>query len=376
VVPLKQDVTGQVDGNENDAEPTAGAVDERVRFGVSLPDLEKRTEGAVVEVLWSHAETGADAVRGLGFSIREAGEDLLVTVVPQVILRNAGESMFDQLRVDVRDSDSTWKAELLLLDEGTGVGLLRVGGVDEEGNGGEKRERYRAANRLRLLRDHHLAPATVVFGFESDGENGGRRCVAGRVAGRDSRYLGESLPTSLFRLRMHIRGAMAGGPLIDESGNVVALITDRDLEAADEIHAVPLPVLRRVLRDLATRQKTGVGWIGATFFMESSTPQIVRVHNGSPASRAGLRAGDIVVSIGDVPVDNLDELADEFYYLSAGEETRIEILRGLEKLSYPLVPSSMDERDLDGDGLEDGAVGVGGSIDGGDPASASVRARD
>lgn len=371
VVPLTEE-GGARPEEKNEGEPTAGAVDERIRFGVSLPDLEKRTEGAVLEVLWSHAETGADAISGLGFSIREAGEDLLVTVLPQVILRSGGTAKLDQLRVDVRDTEATWPAELLLLDEGTGVGVLRIGGEDDDE--GDKRERYRAGNRLQLLRDDRLAPAMVVFGFEAGGENGGWRCVAGRVAGRDSRYLGENLPTSFFRLRMHIRDASPGGPLIDESGNVVALMTDRSLEVADEIHAVPLPVLRRVLRDLGTRQKTGVGWIGATFHMESSTPQIVGVRSESPASRAGLRSGDIVVSIGGENVETLDELADKFYYLSAGEETLIEVLRGLEKLSYPLEPSLMNERDLDGDGIEDGAVSAEGGSGG--ASSATVRARD
>lgn len=355
-------------------QPEATEVDERVRFGVSLPNLEMRTADALVEVLWSHAATGADAVEGLGFSIRETGEELVITVLPRVVLDNGGTEMLDELQVDVRNADSTWPGELLLLDKATGVGILRVGVLaDNRDSAGAAPspivERFRATKRLSLHREERLGTATVVFGYDSLGEK--KSCVAGRLAGRDAKYLGESLPTSLYRVRMHLRDGRAGGPLLDDSGSVVALLTDRVLEASDEHHAVPLPVLRRMMRDLVNGQRTGVAWIGATFHSESSTPQIVAVRADSPAAQAGLREGDVVVSIGGEDVGTLDELADAFYYLSAGQETQIEVLRGLEKLDYSLVPAFLSDREVAG-GADTSDQPASGS---GDPAAAAVRAR-
>jgi hypothetical protein len=238
-----------------------------------------------------------------------------------------------------------------LSDVGTGVALLQLDEVESDPD----RSRADERRRLSLVQTRKPQTAAIVFGFDrTDGTGGPDRCAPGRIAGRDGRYQGETLSTSLWRVHMLLGEAIAGGPLLNESGDVVGLMTDRVLVAPDEHHAVPVPVLQRLLRDLAAGvRKSGVAWIGATFHLESSTPQIVSVRADSPARRAGLRSQDVVVSIGGEAVRTLDDLADAFYYLSVGQATQVEVLRGLEKLTFRLVPTLFDNHDLDGDGIDD-----------------------
>lgn len=322
-------------------------VDETVRFGVSLTELHSRTADAVAEVLWSHSDGGVDAVTGFGFAIKALEPDILVTVLPEMV------EVDEKLRVDVRLNGGIRPAAILRMDEATGVALLQMTNEGEQADAEDITRR-----RLMLLRNDKPQSAAVVFGFDRGSGNGGpERCVPGRIAGRDSRYMGETLPTSLWRVHMNLTDAQAGGPLLNETGEVVGVMTARELSAPDEHHSVPVPVILRLLRDLGAGRQTGVAWIGATFHLESSTPQIVSVRSGSPALQAGLRSQDVVVSIGGETVRTLDELADAFYYLSAGQATQVEVLRGLEKLSFRLVPALFDNRDLDGDGVDDGGEG-------------------
>ena len=351
-------------------------VDESVRFGVSLPELHKRTAQAVSEVLWSHSSGGMDAVTSLGFSVNDAGSEILVTVLPGRVVAD------ENLRVDVRHDQVTRSAKLLRIDEPTGVALLRIGSESGDGQGDDSAGKPAAdagRRRLTLVRNDKPRSAAVVFGFDQiDADGGPERCVPGRIAGRDSRYQGETLPTSLWRIHMNLSATMAGAPLLNEAGDVVAIMSARKLSAPDEHHAVPIPVLSRLLRDLAADQPTGVAWIGATFHIDSSTPQIVSVREDSPAQRAGLRPQDVVVSIGGDEVRTLDQLADAFYYLSAGQATQVEVLRGLEKLSFRLVPTLFENPDLDGDGVDDRSGNRSlprTAVDEGDTPSAAVRSR-
>ncbi len=351
-------------------------VDESVRFGVSLPNLHRRTVGAVVEVLWSHSSGGMDAIASLGFSVNAAGAEVLVTVLPARAVAD------ENLRVDVRQNQVTRSAKMLRLDEPTGVALLQIGGASGEGErvDGARPDRIdEGRQRLTLIREDKPQSAAVVFGFDQVSADGGpERCVPGRIAGRDSRYQGETLPTSLWRIHMNLGKPLAGAPLLNEAGDVVAIMTARELSAPDEHHAVPIPVLSRLLRDLGADRPSGVAWIGATFHIDSSTPQIVKVREDSPAQRAGLRSQDVVVSIGGEEVRTLDQLADAFYYLSAGQATQVEVLRGLEKLSFRLVPTLFGNSDLDGDGIEDSSDSrppPDAEIEESDTPSAAVRSR-
>ena len=61
--------------------------------------------------------------------------------------------------------------------------------------------------------------------------------------------------------------------------------------------------------------------------------RLTGVTPGSPADRAGLKAGDIVVSLGGVPVVDLTSYSNALYAHKPGDEVDIVVMRGNERLT-------------------------------------------
>jgi len=66
----------------------------------------------------------------------------------------------------------------------------------------------------------------------------------------------------------------------------------------------------------------------------------VSVQDGSPASCAALREGDIIVAIADQPVAGIDALHRLLTAERAGVIISVELLRGVEKLQLSIKPET------------------------------------
>ncbi len=61
-----------------------------------------------------------------------------------------------------------------------------------------------------------------------------------------------------------------------------------------------------------------------------------------PAGAAGLKAGDIIVGLGERQILNIYDYTDAMADLKVGEETTVKVQRGGEELTLKLVPASRD----------------------------------
>jgi len=65
---------------------------------------------------------------------------------------------------------------------------------------------------------------------------------------------------------------------------------------------------------------------------------VLSVEAASPAERAGLREGDVIIALGGKSVAGVDDLHRLLSDLPAGVRTEVRILRRTEKLAVTLVP--------------------------------------
>ena len=88
------------------------------------------------------------------------------------------------------------------------------------------------------------------------------------------------------------------------------------------------------------------------------TPQIGSVNPGSPADRAGFKAGDLVVAVSGQPVFTPEELMQSIQK-RAGQTFEVVVERGGQRLTLPVTATAVKEKTPSGEDVEVGRIGVG-----------------
>jgi serine protease Do len=138
----------------------------------------------------------------------------------------------------------------------------------------------------------------------------------------------------------------SGGPLVDGSGRLVGLNTNRLGEGfyaalpADEELRRRVDALGR--GESPARPHLGVGLVPgraarhirrAAGLPDRDGVLIQEVEDGSPAARAGLRRGDLIVEAGGSAVTTIDDLYQAVDGLDLDQALALEVVRGAEELS-------------------------------------------
>ncbi|MGQ0713166.1 MAG: RIP metalloprotease RseP [Gemmatimonadaceae bacterium] len=89
---------------------------------------------------------------------------------------------------------------------------------------------------------------------------------------------------------------------------------------------------------------------------------ISRVEGGSPADRAGIRAGDSLVAVGGRPVEDWAEAVEQIRG-APGQRLQVDVARGGERVTLTVIPDSAEQRDDNGREVLTGRIGVGNRVE-------------
>ena len=135
----------------------------------------------------------------------------------------------------------------------------------------------------------------------------------------------------------------SGGALIDSSGNLVGINTAILSQTGGSIgigFAIPVSTAKQVMEQLIETGAVTRGWVGvelqeitaelAESFKLATTAGVLvaGVQRGSPADRAGIKPGDIVVAVDGKQVRDPDAMRNLIVALVPGKETALKLRRG------------------------------------------------
>ena len=185
------------------------------------------------------------------------------------------------------------------------------------------------------------------YGFQST-------VTAGVVSalGRSLRSYSGRLIDDVIQTDASLNPGNSGGPLVDSNGCVIGVNTATILPAQGICFAIGINtakfVASRLLRDGKIR-RSYVGISGQTVpihrrvvrfydLPKESGALVLSVEDGSPAKKAGLREGDVIVALEGQPVAGVDDLHRLLTEVRVGISCSLAVLRGTDKLNLKVVP--------------------------------------
>jgi Do/DeqQ family serine protease len=145
----------------------------------------------------------------------------------------------------------------------------------------------------------------------------------------------------------------SGGPLLNLRGEVVGINTAIVAAAQGIGFAIPINMVRRVMGQLVDKGTVVRGWLGVS--VQPLTPELAQslgakdtsgavvasIHPGSPAERAGLQQGDLIVTFEGTRVEGYQHLQRLVAETEVGKTITLEILRKQRPLGVKLQITEM-----------------------------------
>jgi S1-C subfamily serine protease len=186
-----------------------------------------------------------------------------------------------------------------------------------------------------------LGDGVIAIGFPLD-LGGGPTVTQGIVSGLDRTVHAEDGPDleGLLQTDAAINPGNSGGALVDSAGRLIGINTIAVKDAQNVGFAIAIDGARAVIDEILGKPAGGQAWLGVTFDSVGNAAAAVQlglppdtrgaavaaVFAGSPASKAGLREGDVVVSLGGRPVRSAAELSRAMSSRKPGDSVVLDVL--------------------------------------------------
>jgi serine protease Do len=170
--------------------------------------------------------------------------------------------------------------------------------------------------------------------------------VTAGIVSAIGRDIGDGPYDKFIQVDAPINEGNSGGPLFDQKGQVIGVNTAILTPSGGSVgigFAIPSDMVKRVVTQLISHGKVVRGYLGVSaqqisrqmalaLGLPTDNPGkagalIAAIAPGSPAAKAGLKPGDVIISVNGEPVTNPDDLASNIANLDPNQKADIVFLR-------------------------------------------------
>ena len=247
---------------------------------------------------------------------------------------------------EVRFSDGKkFKARLIGRDEATDIALLKI-------------DTPQALPSVKFGDDRKARVGDWVLAVGNPFGLGGT-VTAGIISARGRDEIGKTQFTDYIQVDAAINPGNSGGPTFDMNGRVIGMNTGglagRSGDAVSGIgFAIPASTIARVVEDLKTTGTVTRGFLGvqieslsddtakALGLPNTNGALVTGVVEGSPAEKAGIKQGDVILKINGQAVKDNRDLSRRIAALNAGETASFTIWRDNKQLAISVTVAKRD----------------------------------
>ncbi len=170
----------------------------------------------------------------------------------------------------------------------------------------------------------------------------GQTVTMGIVSALGRNHLGINTFENFIQTDAAINPGNSGGALIDTDGHLLGINTAIYSRSGGSLgigFAIPVTTVKTVMESIIKNGQVVRGWIGvepqditpelaAGFGLEKSSGTIIAgVLKGGPAEKAGIKPGDILLSVADKPVGDTISMLNLVAQLTPGDTVKMTVLR-------------------------------------------------
>ena len=238
-----------------------------------------------------------------------------------------------------------FEGDLVGEDPDTDLAVVRINGADFLATPLGDSQKIRVGQLVIAIGNPYGFQCTVTSGVVS-------------ALGRSLRSISGRLIDNVIQTDAALNPGNSGGPLVTSQGDVIGVNTAMILAAQGICFAIGINTAKFVAGRLIKEGKIRRSYIGlggqnvpllrriVRFYRlpAESGVLVVSLEENSPAKRAGLSEGDIIVGFDSQPVAGIDDLHRMLTEEKVGVKTALTILRQTEKLNLNITPEESKPR--------------------------------